>query len=948
MSIEQQSGAGRRLRLESIGPAMLLLAWTLVAVIFGVNLYSSYQGFLLEKRVAVHDQTLAAVSTTAAVIDGHFGNLHIMLNAVAEFYAKLDGPITPFDPRMEDYIRSLTEHTPFYSDVRIFDAVGEMVHGIGDPSPFTQKDFFADLVARQFEEERLAIAPPFAQQGSPGISVTVALRRISEQGEFLGAVTANVQFDLMQRQLRDLLKGWQGRIFLYRGGGRFLVELPLREGRKSGFPAVESLRSLEGVWGWLEGDYSLYREFPASSGGPQRYRLIYRNGINAPLVYLGEHPRQEAMGLWLRDNWPALIIYIGMLLLGALISLFLIRLLERLRRTNQELVRVVEAEKLSRQSKEEALTTRDTLLNNSLVMITLVVGGRFAWINHRTEQMFGYGEDELIGQEVRLLYADPESYQNLERTASATLTSGGSYVSEVLLKHRDGREIWCIASGKAMDPEKPAEGVIWIVLDISERKHYEQELAKAKRVAESANQAKTLFLTNMSHELRTPLNAILGYARVLKRQPDKLMESAHAIENAGGHLLDLLNDLLDVARIEAGRLVLDVDEFSLGRFLDDLSEMVRVRAQERDLSFKAEIREGVRVGIEADQKRLRQILLNLLTNAIKFTEKGQVSLKVDRVDAEEADQATVSFVVEDTGMGVSRDQRERIFRFFEQGDASRQQPDPGSGLGLAISRRLVRLMGGEIELESTPGEGSRFSFQLRFPLRDHVADEGGEASRPVAYLGPRKRLLVVDDVTDNRRILRLFLEQVGFLVDEAESAQAAVIQAGATPPDAILMDLRMPRVDGIEAAAMIRALPRLSQVPIIAISASLSELGRAARAHAFAAGLHKPVDELRLFEELGNILGLEWESNEDGAVMEEGASAPCVPPEQQLNELYGLVSMGRTSRVRAWIDELEGKEERYGPFLKSIRERLQQFDLDGLERMIEEHLNRARQQSGGD
>ncbi len=924
-------------RFEAIGPAMLLLAWSLVAIIFGVNLYASYQRFLLEKRVAVHEQTLAAVSTTAAVIDGHFGNLHIVLNAIEEFYDKLHGPITPFDPRMEDYIRSLTEHTPFFSDVRIYNARGEMIHGKGVAPPFSQQDFFADLMARQFEENRLAIAPPFAKEESRGISVTVALRRITDRGEFDGAVTANMQFDRMQRQLWDLLKGWEGRILLYRGDGRFLVELPLREEPMAQQAAIDSLRSLEGVWEWLRGDYSLYWDFPETMSGPGLYRMVYRNGIDAPLIYLGDHPRSGALGEWFQGNWLSLFIYIGMLLLGALVSLYLIRLLERLRRTNMKLLRVVESEKQARRSKEEALITRDTLLNNSLVMITLVVDRKFAWINHRAEQMFGYSEDELIGRDAHLLYADEESYPNVDRAAAATLSSGGSYVSEVVLRRKDGNTMWCLASGKAVDPGNPARGVIWIVLDISERKHYEQELAKAKRVAESANQAKTMFLTNMSHELRTPLNAILGYARVLRRQPDKLIESAHAIENAGAHLLDLLNDLLDVARIEAGRLVLDIDEFSLGRFLDDLTEMVQVRVQERDLDFAAVIDEEARVGIGADQKRLRQILLNLLSNAIKYTEKGRVGLRVRRLEGGSPGRVRIAFEIQDTGVGVSVEQRERIFRFFEQGDASKHQADPGSGLGLAISRRLVRLMGGEIELESTPGEGSRFSFSLDFPLREHTPEESRETGRPVAYVGVRKRLLVVDDVSDNRRILRLFTEQVGFVVDEAESAEAAVIQARAAVPDAILMDLRMPKVDGIEAAAMLREIPGLREVPIIAISASLSELGRAARDHAFAAGLHKPVDELQLFETLANVLRLTWESSDTPT-----ASAPdaamMAPPSADLRKLHELVRMGRTSRVRSWIDELETTDDRYSAFLKLMRERLRQFDLDGLERMIEERL----------
>jgi signal transduction histidine kinase/CheY-like chemotaxis protein len=390
------------------------------------------------------------------------------------------------------------------------------------------------------------------------------------------------------------------------------------------------------------------------------------------------------------------------------------------------------------------------------------------------------------------------------------------------------------------------------------------DLRAAMERAEVANRAKSAFLASMSHELRTPLNAILGYTQILKR--DKGLTAPQqtgisTIQQGGHHLLALINDVLDLSRVEAGKMEFHPKAVRLGELLMVVADIMRVRAEQKHLHFELELVGGLPMAISVDETRLRQVLLNLLGNALKFTDRGSVRLRVTPLPAGEgaaADVVRLRFEVMDTGIGIAADHAETIFRPFEQvGDISRRAG--GTGLGLAISRQLVQLMGGELSVDSAPGKGSRFWFDV--PMK--VVDEPGAtvAGKQIAtgYQGPRKTILVVDDVATNRALLRDLLGALGFRMLEADSGHAALRQMQVAAPDMVLLDMVMPDMDGIETTRRLRADARTAGTPILMISASSTpeeaERSLEVGANAF---LPKPVNEHDLLREIGVHLQLEW------------------------------------------------------------------------------------------
>jgi signal transduction histidine kinase/ActR/RegA family two-component response regulator len=395
---------------------------------------------------------------------------------------------------------------------------------------------------------------------------------------------------------------------------------------------------------------------------------------------------------------------------------------------------------------------------------------------------------------------------------------------------------------------------------VSQRTH---ALEQARDRAEVASQAKTDFLARMSHELRTPLNAIMGYAQILKMDRElspRQINCLQTIHGSGEHLLTLINDILDLAQIEVGRTELHptvVQPRAMTRMLDDL---IRLKAAEKQLTFVATCNDDVPSSLLTDEKRLRQVLLNLLSNAVKFTSQGIVQLTVSLLQRHhDTGLVRLRFEVQDSGSGIRAEDQQRIFEPFEQAGDARSRA-AGTGLGLAISRQLVRLMGGELHLQSQPGLGSRFWFELDIPEAP-----GTEAiPRPamltfMGYEGPRRRILIADDVGANRQMLIDLLQPLGFDVLEAVDGADALAQARREPPDLIFMDLSMPVMDGLEATRRLRADATLGTVPIIALTANASP---ADQAQALAAGVNdviaKPFDSNVLLTRLGQLLSLAW------------------------------------------------------------------------------------------
>jgi signal transduction histidine kinase len=382
----------------------------------------------------------------------------------------------------------------------------------------------------------------------------------------------------------------------------------------------------------------------------------------------------------------------------------------------------------------------------------------------------------------------------------------------------------------------------------------------ARHAAEAANRAKSEFLAGMSHELRTPLNAVLGYAQLLTMEGGLSPRQARGLETiqqSGQHLLALVNDILDLARIEAGRTALNPTPVNLSELLQTVVHLMRVKADEKQLAVVFDAAADLPEAVLADERRLRQVLLNLLGNAIKFTDDGTVTLRASAEPQGKA-QVLLRLDVEDTGIGMHADDVERIFEPFEQvGDAERRSG--GTGLGLAITRALVNDMGGRVQVSSELGRGSRFRIELPLPVAQLAQVASPRAPGLARYAGPPRRVLVVDDVAANRALMCDFLMNAGFEVAQASDGGELLAAARSFRPDLVLMDSVMPSVDGVEATRRLRRDADLAAVPVIAISASATAEHRAACLQAGVnVFLTKPVSLQALQARIGEQLGLQW------------------------------------------------------------------------------------------
>ena len=539
--------------------------------------------------------------------------------------------------------------------------------------------------------------------------------------------------------------------------------------------------------------------FKASRGIEDIYELTYirKDGSRFPAV---------VSVTALRDAQDAII---GYLLIG----------------TDNTARKLVEAEqkKLDQRLRDQQFYTRSLIESNIDALMTTDPSGIITDVNKQMEALTGCTRDELIGAPFKKYFTDPE---RADAAIKLVLSQKKVTDYELTACARDGKQTVVSYNATTFyDRDRTLQGVLAVSRDVTERKLVEAELQQAKAAAESASRTKSDFLASMSHEIRTPMNAIVGIADLLAKTPlnpeqDKYVQ---IFRRAGDNLLNLINDILDLSKVEASQLELERTGFSVKDHLEKVTEMVAGRAREKGLALVCEIAPNVPADLVGDPTRLRQVLINLLGNAIKFTESGEVSLRV-APDADSSVPTALRFTVSDTGIGIPSEKLGQVFEPFTQADLSTTRRFGGSGLGLTISKRLVELMGGRIWAESTVGKGSVFAFAVPFESwaaadRPTAAPAGTGFNAPL----PALRILLAEDSPDNCTITMAYLEDTPYRVEIAENGAIAFERFVAGHYDLVLMDRQMPIMDGLTATRTIRAWEQANDrlpTPIIALTAS--------------------------------------------------------------------------------------------------------------------------------
>ncbi|MEA2107932.1 MAG: response regulator [Pseudomonadota bacterium] len=572
------------------------------------------------------------------------------------------------------------------------------------------------------------------------------------------------------------------------------------------------------------------------------------------------------------------------------------------------------------------------------------------YFSPRYYTMLGYEPGELpMLKETWTGLMHPEDRKTIVPKIQEYVANAEPYEVEFRLKCKDGSYKWIKGKGKGFERDENGKSrrAVGIYEDITDRRRAEENLQKAKEQAETANQAKSQFLANMSHEIRTPMNAVLGFAQVMERDPSlthKQSEHVSAISRSGNHLLGLINDILDISKIEAGKIDFSPSVFSLQDLLGDLEMMFRTRAEARHLQLTMGRDEGLPSHVRADEDKVRKILVNLLGNAVKFTEQGGVALGVrsepvqGRTEGEDKSLHLV-FEVEDSGPGMPQSDLERIFDTFSQAQAGARAG--GTGLGLAISRQLAEMMGGGITCESEPGKGSCFCFDLLCePAKAHEKEP--RESRRVAGLASGTdpvRILVVDDNAANRDLLHALLLPLGFEIREAENGREAVEIFEEWSPHAVLMDMRMPVMDGYEATRRIKATQAGRATPVIALTAqAFKDQKEEILATGASAYISKPFQEEEFYEVLGKYLGLSFVYEEESAGAQKHPRARDLAPEDLaalprdlVQPMLEALAEGDITRLLELIRQVEPLDRDAAQGLKALADR---YDYSTLEKLL--------------
>lgn len=636
----------------------------------------------------------------------------------------------------------------------------------------------------------------------------------------------------------------------------------------------------------------------------------------------------------------------------------------KLQQLNQQLETLIESRTAQLRQSEDKFA-KAFLCTPHAITITKLRNGSHTEVNDAFCEMTGYSREEIIGRTAVDLHLWTSSKK---RDRLFDLLTKNDTVSNFELE-------FCTQSGQIRTALLSAarieiggeECLISVSQDITDRKQIEVELQKAKEAAEVANRAKSQFLANMSHELRTPLNAIIGFTQLLERESSltsEQQEHIRIIRRSGEHLLNLINNILQLSKIEVGQITLNKNNFDLCRMLDNLEDMFKLSAQNKGLQLVFDYSPNLPKYIQADEIKLRQVLINILGNAIKFTSEGGVILRVKEGRIHQPDQsqnidksATLLFEIEDTGPGIAPSEIDSLFDAFVQTETGRKSLE-GTGLGLPISKQFIQLMGGNITVNSQLGKGTIFKFDIDINIAQAIEIQLTKEPSQVIGLAPGQpdyRILVVDDRLESRLLLVKLLTSVGFTVREAINGKEAIQVWSTWEPHLIWMDMRMPVIDGYEATKQIKAHLKGQATAIIALTASAFEEDRAI---VLSAGcddfVRKPFREAVIFEKMAQYLGVRYvyaeqtladskERETQTRVEPEGGKLTEFTPailkvmsEQWLNELYQAAEGIDNEQILQLIDQIPASHS----FLaQAIADLVNTFRCDRLIDLIEQARN---------
>ncbi|MGE5490403.1 MAG: response regulator [Actinomycetota bacterium] len=895
---------------------------------------------LIQEQERYRERAVIATRNLSLLLDQHISDvldkIGVVIQSVAQEYPQhrtFDGGTNPL--WAQQYLLKQKELLPEVISLRIADRDGVIRYGNDIPqgtrSSIGDRDYF--IRARDDKSGRVAVTGPVFARLSRQWSIVLSQRLTDASGEFAGIVYANLPISYFHEIFSSIDIGPKGAASVRTDDLALVYRYPLESGQIGNREVADELR----------------KHISRAPDSGEYVAATPEDGIQRSSAYrkLPHYPLYIVVGLAVDDylgGWDqSFITVLGLAGLAVAMTWLAAWLVYRAigrqtaeisqrRKVSAELEGYrIHLEDLVATRTSELQATNDDLSDTLFAMERVGIGifwidpgsGRFIYANRCATEMSGYGADELLEHNFRDIAPKLEiprftSFRRRRRAQFETTCQtkdGRRTPIEVTMYYLPGRT-------------KEKARVIAFVTDITRRKEAEAALRRAKEAAEEAAQAKSTFLANMSHEIRTPMNAILGTVHLMRRSESAAdwAEELHTIDAAGEHLLHIVNDILDLSKVEAGQLSLEETDLVVSQLLENLSTIQGPRAKAKGLRLVVDSG-GISEPLRGDPTRLMQALLNYANNALKFTEQGTVTIRVRRQEEAEG-RVLLRFEVEDTGIGIGPKDMSRLFSAFEQADRSTTRKYGGTGLGLAITKRLARLMGGEAGVTSTPGVGSLFWFTAWLAKGSIATDQPSEDVPTGESLIPAPReghghVLLVEDDPWSRRITTEFLRETGLVVDLASDGAEAVEKAFLCPYDLILMDVQMPRMDGLEATRRIRRIPARESVPIVAMTANafLED-----RQNCMAAGMNdfiaKPFSPQALFAIIGR-----WISG-PGPTSPQGprpiAQPPAIPDDLRgrLDAIEGL----ETGRLLQCVNgDMERLTDFVGQYAAGYRREVEEF-----------------------